>query len=243
MGQNQAILQTVLFDMGGTLDGDGLHWLDHFETLYARAGIVLPRDTRRAAFDDAERRAAGDDEMSRAPLFEMIDRHAAWQFEYLEKTGVPPLGAFRARMVADFVATVRDAARANVAMLAGLKARGLELGVVSNGCGNVDVLCEDLGYTPFLSIVVDSRRVGLFKPDPAIYAYAASTLGRAPSAIMMVGDSFERDVRPAKAIGMTTAWLRGAAVAACPDPSVVDITLHALADLPRALEAREQTVA
>ena len=128
-------------------------------------------------------------------------------------------------------------------MLAVLKARGFELGVVSNGCGNVDVLCEDLGYTPFLSLVVDSRRVGLYKPDPAIYIYAASKLGRAPSAIMMVGDSFERDVRPAKSIGMKTAWLQGPRGGACPDPSSVDITLRALADLPRALEAREQTVA
>jgi putative hydrolase of the HAD superfamily len=243
MSQNQAIL----FDMGGTLDGDGLHWLDHFETLYVRAGISLSRETRRAAFDEAERRAAVDDEIARARLHDMIDRHVAWQFEYLSaelaQIRSRSIATVRARIVADFVKTVRDAARANVEMLAALKARGLDLGVVSNGCGNVDVLCEDLGYTPFLSLVVDSRRVGLYKPDPAIYIYAASKLGRVPSAIMMVGDSFERDVLPAKSIGMKTAWLQGPRGGACPDPSSVDITLRALADLPRALEAREQTVA
>ena len=79
MSQNQAIL----FDMGGTLDGDGLHWLDHFETLYARAGIALPREIRRAAFDEAERRAAVDEEIAHARLADMIDRHVAWQFEFL----------------------------------------------------------------------------------------------------------------------------------------------------------------
>src|SRR5216684_213250 len=239
--------QTILFDLGGTLDGDGLHWLDRFETLYARAGISLPRETRRAAFDDAERRAAVDDEMARARLADMIDRHVAWQFEYLSAEGAEigssSIDAVRVRIVADFVKTVRDAARANVELLKALKARGFDLGVVSNGCGNVDVLCEDLGYTPFLSLVVDSRRVGLYKPDPAIYINAASKLGLPPSAIMMVGDSFERDVRPAKAIGIKTAWLQGPRGGTCPDLSSVDITLRALADLPRALEAREHTVA
>ena len=39
-----------------------------------------------------------------------------------------------------------------------------------------------------------------------------------------VGDSYDRDVVPAKAIGMTTAWLIGDAVKAPPDPAQVDFT-------------------
>ena len=105
------------------------------------------------------------------------------------------------------------------------------------------VLCDDLGYRPWLSLIVDSRRVGLSKPDPAIYLLAASELGVAPSAIMMVGDSFERDVRPAKSIGMKTAWLQGVAGRTCPDASAVDVVLKVLGDLPAALETAERTVA
>jgi putative hydrolase of the HAD superfamily len=238
--------QVIVFDMGGTLDGDGLHWLGRFGHLYADLGFALPDETLRAAFDEAERRAADDDEISRAPLADMIDRHAGWQFEHLGLPGLlGSIGAarLRAELVAKFVAPVRRAARANREMLAGLKARGFELGVISNGCGNVDVLCDDLGYAPFLSLVVDSRRVGLYKPDPAIYTYAAARLGRPPASIMMVGDSFERDVRPAKSIGMKTAWLQGPSGGACPDPACVDVTLRVLADLPAALEAREWTIA
>jgi hypothetical protein len=47
------------------------------------------------------------------------------------------------------VKPVRETARANGRLLAGLKARGLQLGVVSNGCGNVDRLCDDLGLAFF----------------------------------------------------------------------------------------------
>jgi putative hydrolase of the HAD superfamily len=238
--------RAIVFDMGGTLDGDGLHWLDRFRNLYADAGVTLPPDAVRAAFDEAERRAADDDEISRSRLADMVDRHVGWQFEHLGLPGLlGPIEAARLRgeLVANFVAPVGRAARANREMLAGLKARGFDLGVVSNGCGNVDVLCDDLGYAPFLSLVVDSRRVGLYKPDPAIYTYAAARLGRPPAAIMMVGDSFERDVRPAKSIGMKTAWLQGPSGGPAPDPACVDLTLRVLADLPVALEAREWTLA
>jgi len=130
---------------------------------------------------------------------------------------------------------VRQAANANVQLLAELRERGFELGVVSNGCGNVENLCVDFGYAPFLSVIVDSRRIGVSKPDPAIFVHAAEKIGRNPGEIMMVGDSFDRDIRPAKQIGMKTAWLEGIEPRDCPDPSLVDVRLRALADLRGAL--------
>jgi FMN phosphatase YigB (HAD superfamily) len=52
---------------------------------------------------------------------------------------------------------------------------------------------------------------------------------------MMVGDSFERDIVPAKLLGMKTAWLEGADRRDCPDPSLVDFRLRGLGDLRGAL--------
>jgi FMN phosphatase YigB (HAD superfamily) len=83
----------------------------------------------------------------------------------------------------------------------------------------------------------------LFKPDPAIYLYAARSLGLPSWSIMMVGDSLERDIRPAKAIGMQTAWLEGPVERLCPEPGIADLRLRALSDLSGALEARGRTVA
>ena len=61
--------------------------------------------------------------------------------------------------------------------------------------------------------------------------------------MMMVGDSFERDVRPAKKAGMKTAWLEGVVPRECPDPSLVDLHLRRLADLPAALSAASLALA
>lgn len=219
--------------MGGTLDGDGLHWLERFLALYRDFGVELSREQIREAFDEAERKSGLDEAIASANLATMIELHVKWQLTHLGLKD-PVL---ERQLVEGFIAPVRKAAADNAQLLATLADRGFELGVVSNGCGNVDRLCADFGYTPFLSVIVDSRRVGLFKPDPAIFLDAAKQLGGDPATMMMVGDSFERDVLPAKKAGMKTAWLEGAAPRECPDPSVVDLHLRRLADLPAALSA------
>ena len=221
------MIRTVLFDMGGTLDGEGLHWQDRFSALYRELGVNVGRET----FDQAERQANSDQQIITCGFDEMIERYVDWQLSHLGLTN-PEL---RHHVIEGFIAPARRAAAANVDLLAELKRAGFELGVVSNGCGNVDKLCADFGYAPFLSLVVDSRNVGLFKPDPAIFHYAAEKLGGPPNEIMMVGDSFERDIRPAKQTGMKTAWLEGMESRDCPDPLLIDLRLRGLSDLRSAL--------
>jgi putative hydrolase of the HAD superfamily len=221
------MIRAILFDMGGTLDGDGQHWLDRFVELFRASGVTLPRETIRGAFNEAERRANCDPTMASADFQQMIELHVKWQLAHLGLTN----NRLEQDLIAGFITPVRQAVAANVSLLGELVERGFELGVVSNGCGNVDKLCADFGYTSFLSTIVDSRCVGVSKPDPAIFVLAAGKIGHEPSEIMMVGDSFERDVVPAKKIGMTTAWLEGVEPRDCPDPSLVDLRLRVLADL------------
>jgi putative hydrolase of the HAD superfamily len=227
------MIRTILFDMGGTLDGDGLHWLDRFLALYKSFGVELARESIREAFDDAERKSALDETIAASNLAQMIELHVKWQLAHL---GLKDRD-LEQHLIDGFVAPVRKATVNNARLLATLAERGFELGVVSNGCGNVEKLCADFGYAPFLSVIVDSRHAGLFKPDPAIFLHAAKKLGGDPETMMMVGDSFERDVVPAKKAGMKTAWLEGATPRECSDPSLVDLRLRRLADLPAALSA------
>jgi putative hydrolase of the HAD superfamily len=232
------MIRAILFDMGGTLDGDGQHWLERFVALYRNYGVDLPRETLRGAFDEAERQSAKSEEIVSADFGQMIQLYVKWQLTHLALKDP----ALEQHLIAEFTAPVRQAVAANVRLLADLADRDFELGVVSNGCGNVEALCADFGYTPFLSLIVDSRRVGISKPDPAIFSFAAEKLGRRPETILMVGDSFERDVVPAKKIGMKTAWLEGPEPRSCPDPSVIDLRLKRLADLPGWLSPLAATI-
>lgn len=220
------MMRAVFFDLGGTLDG-GVHWLDRFLALYFDLGIELPRETIRQAFDAAELRSTTDPEIAETDLAGMVALHVKWQLEHLHLTD-PKL---QERLVENFVPPMKVSAAANRQLLADLITLGFQLGVVSNGCGNVAKLCADFGFAPYLSVIIDSRRAGLFKPDPAIYIHAAKAIGREPETILMVGDSFARDVQPAKAVGMKTAWLEGGDRAECPEPALVDFRLRDLGEL------------
>src|SRR2546428_2497553 len=99
------MIRGILFDMGGTLDGDGLHWLDRFIALYAGSGLTVPRDRVRAAFDEAERLAALDDQIATAGLDEMIERHVGWQ---LAKLGASAGATPHQRLLQGLLRTGRD---------------------------------------------------------------------------------------------------------------------------------------
>jgi putative hydrolase of the HAD superfamily len=230
------MLRGILFDMGGTLDGDG-HWLDRFVLLYAEHGLAWPRDAIRRGFDYAEQCAAADAGVMTAGLDALVRRHLAWQFEAHRLDDPRLLDDIAARFIGD----ARAAARRTAPVLADLHARGYRLGVVSNACGNAEALCDDLGYTRDLDTVIDSRRVGVAKPDPAIFERALDRLGLPAAAVMMVGDSYARDIVPAHAIGMRTAWFVDRADRA--RPGVADLCVDSLAALAPWLTAAEQASA
>lgn len=52
-----------------------------------------------------------------------------------------------------------------------------------------------------------SFRMGLSKPDPGFYRTALRRLGTDPAEAVMVGDTYENDIAPARALGMKTIWV------------------------------------
>jgi HAD superfamily hydrolase (TIGR01549 family) len=114
--------------------------------------------------------------------------------------------------------------------------RRVALGVISNFYGNVDRILADAGIGAWLTVVIDSNRVGVSKPDPAIFALAVHGLGCAPGETLYVGDSFEKDVVAARAAGLRSAWLVGAVEQPCRAPELVDVRVRALADIEAVIE-------
>jgi HAD superfamily hydrolase (TIGR01509 family) len=224
-------VRAVCFDYGGTLDGPASHWLPRFHQLYRDAGLVLPFERFRGAFDHATRCGYADARVAAMDLTALIEFHVARQLEHLDVRN-PVLGA---RVVEAFVTRSRAALADSRELLDRLRHR-VALGVISNFYGNVDRILDEAGIGPWLTVVIDSNRVGVSKPDPAIFALAVHSLGCAPGETLYVGDSFEKDVVAARAAGLRSAWLVGAAEQPCPAPELVDVRLHALADLDAVIE-------
>ncbi len=217
-------LAAILLDYGGTLDGDAAHWFDHFARLYEECGSSVPRAQLRDAFYHADELLGQEPGVRSYGLERMVRRHVELQLEH-GRLGPPVLAERLAR------AFIRDTRRAwdhNRPLLCRLAER-FRLGVVSNSYGNMPRLLAEADLGPF-EIILDSALVGIAKPDPALYRLAAERLALAPSAILHVGDSWERDVVPAHAAGMRTAWLARPEVdtPAVPAPVWRITSLHAL---------------
>jgi putative hydrolase of the HAD superfamily len=117
-------------------------------------------------------------------------------------------------------------------LVAELFDRGVPMAVVSNSEGRLAALLEELGWSRWFRAVADSGALGITKPDPAIFAWAAAQLGVPAAAIVHVGDSREADVEGALAAGMRAVWFGPAArdlhderVAACVDAAALRRTL------------------
>lgn len=222
-------LDGILFDYGGTLDGPASHWLDRFVALYAAAGRPLPIEILKPAFYAADEAAYGDPAVAGMSLAEMIEFHVGVQHARLAIDDP----ALRARLVAAFVTHSTTALADSRAVLERLATR-YRIGVVSNFYGNVERILADAGFAPLLTVVADSNRVGAMKPDRRIFDHALAALGTAPARTLHVGDSHERDVRAARALGLRSAWLVPADRGITGDPHA-DLVVASLSELEETL--------
>lgn len=83
------------------------------------------------------------------------------------------------------------------------------MAVVSNFYGNLGAVLEELGISNLFSLSIDSALVGISKPDAGIYRKCLEELHCRAEEALMIGDSYERDIVPAKSLGMKTLWLKG----------------------------------
>jgi putative hydrolase of the HAD superfamily len=232
------MISSFLFDFGGTLDADGLHWLDRFYTIYADIGLPeIPKKLIKEAFYWADAQAELDPGMRTAEFRPMMEKHVHWQFQ---KLGIES-PTLEARAAAAFYKPSDRILRRNRHVLEKLSHAGLKLGIISNFYGNVETLCHEFGLSPFLSVILDSVVIGLKKPDPKFFSLALERLKLPPESVAFVGDSFERDIIPAKALGMKTFWLIGGDKDLVPpDASKVDRVIKSLEDLLDEVDLRKK---
>jgi HAD superfamily hydrolase (TIGR01549 family) len=222
----------ILFDYGGTLDGPASHWLDRMLELFREAAVDLPYERVKDAFYRADAAAYAAPHAAGMSLAELMDFHIGVQLDAL---GIDDR-QLRDRLARRFVARSEAALAASRSVLARLAA-DYRLGVVSNFYGNVGHILAGAGIAPLLTVVADSTAVGAMKPDRRIFEHALRGLGTAPAATLHVGDSYERDVRAAHAVGLRTAWLVSAERRPMRRDDVADVVICSLDELPGALGA------
>lgn len=91
--------------------------------------------------------------------------------------------------------------------LSELKRRGFPLVVLTDAHnGNAMARLRRTGLFDFFDFIISYDMTGAKKPAPDAFLLALEKLGTKPSETLLVGDSIRRDIAPAQALGMVTAY-------------------------------------
>jgi putative hydrolase of the HAD superfamily len=113
-----------------------------------------------------------------------------------------------AQLTAAMLGALRFAAYPDVAAaLAGLRAQGVALVVVSNWDISLPAVLREVGLAGVVDGVVSSAEVGSPKPGRAIFDAALALAGTPPRSAVHVGNSVEHDVHGALAAGIRPVLL------------------------------------
>lgn len=154
---------------------------------------------------------------------EAVDRYLAGELDFTAQRRdrilrlAPELGlgewdqaradAWLARYVALYEAAWRPFPEAR-RVLDVLAARGLRLGVITNGdAAQQRRKVDAIGLADVLPYVVASSEAGSAKPDAGIFRTACAGLGVPPDEVAYVGDRLVTDAQGAAAAGLEGIWL------------------------------------
>jgi HAD superfamily hydrolase (TIGR01509 family) len=204
------MLTSILFDAGNTL-----FFPDLSRTLapLTAAGFSPSQEQLYAAERFAKKRL--DAAMSSWQPGQKVD-HDYWNVYYTHVTQA--IGA-PAELVPACVASTRRSVHwsrvlpATRELLATLRDRGLRLGVISNSDGGIADALRACGLgDEFFQSYTDSGKVGVEKPDPAIFRIAVESLGVRPEECLCVGDTYSVDFAGAVRAGLQAILMDPAGV-------------------------------
>jgi HAD superfamily hydrolase (TIGR01549 family) len=215
-------IENIIFDFGGTLDGNGIHWRDRFFYLIKKQIPALTWEQ----FEYADRRSIADFVADERTKSRTLRQSAATILSGINR--YLPIGIIDLALTTEqFCQPAEEFLKRNRDFLEKL-ASSYRLGVISNNFGNTQGWCDEYELTPLLDTVIDSTVVGIEKPDPKIFYLALDEMGISSKNSVYVGDTFSDDVVGSNQAGMFSAWLVGTEDKACPNPSLVDIFLPQL---------------
>lgn len=119
--------------------------------------------------------------------------------------------------------------------LAALRAMGVWVGIAGNQTSRAGGILRQLDLPA--DLIATSDDWGAAKPDPAFFAALLAASPCAPAELVYVGDRLDNDLKPAKAAGTGTAFIRRGPWAHIlehhPDlPAAADWRISSLAELP-----------
>lgn len=202
----------IIFDYGGTIDSRGVHWSEIIWDGYVNAGVDVDKDSFREAYVYAERELARTRHILPHHNFhDLLLIKMRIELGELSRQGKLPAADIE-RFAQAVAAYCYDSARHCVEEARPVLERLHErypMVLVSNFYGNVESVLEDFDLRRYFKAIIESAVVGVRKPDPRIFSLGVEALNLHPDEVLVVGDSYKKDIVPAQSIGCQVLWLKG----------------------------------
>ena len=226
----------MIFDYGGTLDTAGYHWGKMLWRAYERQQVPVTEEQFRDAYVYGERMLGRNPIIRPDDTFHRtLSAKIRLEMEYLCTQGAWDASEtdFKEKHEAvlnDLYGEVQRITAHSAEVLDELHKR-YPMVLVSNFYGNIACVLREFGLEKFFLDIVESAVVGIRKPDPKIFTLGVEALNHhhlspntqhpsppqlggargaiTPQEILVVGDSFYKDILPAQKAGCKTAWFKG----------------------------------
>lgn len=227
------MIRGYIFDYGGTLDTGGNHWGKVIWHAYERVGVPVDEALYREAYVHGERT------LGRNPIIQpdftfrqTLEQKIRLQLDFIESKCPEVTRAKYGELLLDdlYTRTCEETTRSRNALLQ-LHER-FPMVLVSNFYGNIATVLSEFLLDGIFQQIVESAVVGIRKPDPRIFTLGVEALDLAPSDVVVVGDSIDKDIIPARQAGCHTVWFKGEGWTSDPvDESAADRIITNLTEL------------
>jgi len=202
----------ILFDYGGTIDSNGMHWAEVIWMAYEFFEVPVDKDIFRNAYVFGERTLGKNPIIKPEHTFlDMLcikcDIQIRWLIDqhYLKEEDVAPeLSEELGEWCYDYAKSSIENARPILQALS----EKYPFVLVSNFYGNIEAVLKDFKLDHFFPMIIESAVVGIRKPDPQIFRMGIDAIALPAENCIVIGDSYDKDIIPATTLGCQTIWLK-----------------------------------
>ncbi len=199
----------LIFDYGGTLDTGGHHWARIFWQAYQQASVPVTEQQMREAYVFGERTLGRNPIVKPSFTFrQTLEAKIGLQMQHLFPDDGAQAATYGQQVVAHAYAHAQRCTAHSREVLQQLHSR-YPMVLVSNFYGNIATVLSEFALDGLFRDIVESAVVGIRKPDPRIFSLGVEALKLPAAEVMVVGDSIDKDIVPARQAGCQTVWTKG----------------------------------
>ncbi len=227
-------IKGIIFDYGGTIDSRGDHWSEVIWDGYQDAGVAISKEQFRECYVYAERELARVQHIyPHHNFYDLLLIKMRIEFAQLENNKILSEGSvtkYSEKIARYCYGRAKDSIESARPVLDRL-AQHYPMVLVSNFYGNVESVLKDFDLDKYFKKIIESAVVGVRKPNPQIFQLGVDALGMNAHDVLVIGDSYKKDIVPAESIGCRVLWIKGKGWTAEEDAQIHPNIIHNLSEV------------